>query len=217
MCFSAPASFTAGAALTAAGIVTQPRAKTLGERLYAAVPLFFGIQQLLEGFQWLADKPGPASQALGYAYLFFAYLFWPTFVPIVVYLIEKDPKRKQVLAAFIALGVAVSLASLYKLGSYPLVVTEVCHSLAYRVGTPTDMLGLLLYVIATCGSMACARRPGLRLMAIVALIAFIVSDLAFTYAFASVWCFFAAILSVVIFVDLYAPKQLAKFMRMKAV
>ncbi|RRJ46375.1 hypothetical protein EIM03_29860 [Pseudomonas aeruginosa] len=53
MCFSAPASFTAAAVLLGLGTVTMRRARSRRELPYAAIPLLFGVQQLLEGMLWL--------------------------------------------------------------------------------------------------------------------------------------------------------------------
>jgi hypothetical protein len=52
MCFSALASFTAAAGLLGIGTVTVRRAGA-ARAAYAAIPLLFGIQQLLEGMLWL--------------------------------------------------------------------------------------------------------------------------------------------------------------------
>ncbi len=52
MCFSATASFTAGAALTAVGGFTVHKSQGKIELPLALVPLLFGIQQLTEGVLW---------------------------------------------------------------------------------------------------------------------------------------------------------------------
>ena len=54
MCFSATASFTAGAALTAVGGLTVHKSHGQIELPLALVPLLFGIQQLTEGVLWLS-------------------------------------------------------------------------------------------------------------------------------------------------------------------
>jgi hypothetical protein len=53
MCFSASASFIAGGALTAVGVVTLKKTENKKEIPFAAIPLLFGIQQLIEGVIWL--------------------------------------------------------------------------------------------------------------------------------------------------------------------
>jgi hypothetical protein len=54
MCFSASVSFTAGTALIALGAVTLKKAGHGAELAYAAIPLLFGVQQLIEGLLWLS-------------------------------------------------------------------------------------------------------------------------------------------------------------------
>ena len=49
MCFSAPASFIAGAVLATVGVVTLRMATRPAQIAFAAIPLLFGIQQLFEG------------------------------------------------------------------------------------------------------------------------------------------------------------------------
>ena len=54
MCFSATASLTAGTFLLGVGVMTTRMARTGGDRVYAAIPLLFAIQQLTEGVVWLS-------------------------------------------------------------------------------------------------------------------------------------------------------------------
>ena len=53
MCFSAPASFIAGTALTSIGVAALRQTKTGSEIPFAMIPLLFGVQQLIEGVIWL--------------------------------------------------------------------------------------------------------------------------------------------------------------------
>ena len=52
MCFSASVSFVAGTSLLAAGAVTVRKARHKDELPFAAIPLLFGVQQLVEGVIW---------------------------------------------------------------------------------------------------------------------------------------------------------------------
>jgi hypothetical protein len=59
MCFSATASFTAGAVLLGVGALTLRSALTSRQRHvlpFAAIPLLFAIQQLIEGVIWLTFR-----------------------------------------------------------------------------------------------------------------------------------------------------------------
>ena len=52
MCFSANASFAAGALLLGISAFTIRAARTPAEQPLAAIPLLFGLQQLCEGAIW---------------------------------------------------------------------------------------------------------------------------------------------------------------------
>ena len=53
MCFSATASFSAGALLLGIGVLTLRLASRPREWPIAAIPLLFAVQQLSEGVIWL--------------------------------------------------------------------------------------------------------------------------------------------------------------------
>ncbi|WP_293678639.1 DUF6629 family protein [uncultured Phenylobacterium sp.] len=54
MCFSATASFSAGAALLVIGTVTARRAQRPRKLPFALIPVLFGVPQLIEGALWLS-------------------------------------------------------------------------------------------------------------------------------------------------------------------
>ena len=54
MCFSATASFMVGGSLTLLGAVMLKRVTHKAELPFAAIPLLFGIQQVIEGMLWLS-------------------------------------------------------------------------------------------------------------------------------------------------------------------
>ncbi|KTD57119.1 hypothetical protein Lsai_1723 [Legionella sainthelensi] len=53
MCFSASASFTAAGVIAAVGICSLLKARTYPLFLFALTPLFFAVQQALEGIVWI--------------------------------------------------------------------------------------------------------------------------------------------------------------------
>jgi hypothetical protein len=107
MCFSAPASFIAGSVLSAAGVVTVKKAKKRGELPFAFIPLIFGIQQLTEGIVWISFSIPLVNLVATYIFLFIANVFWPMYVPISIFLLEKNKRRKRTLAIFFLIGSAV--------------------------------------------------------------------------------------------------------------
>ena len=56
MCFSATASFIAGVSLSVFGVATVKKAKRKAEIPFAMIPLFFGVQQIIEGMLWLSFR-----------------------------------------------------------------------------------------------------------------------------------------------------------------
>src|SRR5687768_16565317 len=99
MCFSAEASFAAGAILLGIGVVSLNKAVSGPQRVLAGIPLLFSIQQFDEGILWLTFS-NPAYmhwwQPAILTFLFYAQVVWPVFVPLSMTLIEKDPFRKRI-------------------------------------------------------------------------------------------------------------------------
>jgi len=89
ICFSATSSFIASVALLGIGAVTIRQTTASAERPYAAIPLIFGVQQLVEGILWLElPAQSQATQMLAIAYMLFSHILWPIYVPLAVLAIE---------------------------------------------------------------------------------------------------------------------------------
>src|SRR5581483_3715135 len=107
MRFSAEASFTAGAILLPAGAIAVQRAYRT-DRWYlpfAALPLFFGFQQIFEGLVWTGNAVSNDTmvQRFSLAYMFFSWLAWPVWVPFSTYFLEPC-RRRYVYLIFAILG-----------------------------------------------------------------------------------------------------------------
>lgn len=200
MCFSANASFAASGVLALVGAASLRETKTARGRMYAAIPFIFAIQQLIEGFQWLADKPGQWSLGLAYVFLLIAVVLWPIYIPVSVYLVEPKPDRKQRLGLFIMLGAVISTYSLINLFINPIAVTGLaCCHIEYALNMPFQTAIGASYAVATCGSMLFSSQTWIKAMGAAALVALIVTYLIAFAATVSVWCFFAALLSMLVF------------------
>ena len=99
MCYSATASFIAGGLLTVAGAVTLKRAANSAELPFAAVPLLFGIQQIVEGAIWLSFRYDASEirNIASYIYTLFAYVLWPIYIPIAIGLTEQFAWRRKLI------------------------------------------------------------------------------------------------------------------------
>ncbi|MBI5457015.1 hypothetical protein HY969_04740 [Candidatus Kaiserbacteria bacterium] len=198
MCFSATASFVAAGALSATGALTLAHAKKK-ELPLASIPLLFGIQQAIEGVIWVTFGFPTLNAVMTYLYLMFAYVLWPIFVPIAVLLIETNSVRKNILRVFSLGGFVPGTYLLYFIFADPGKAHIVNQSIAYDYRHLYELLPLTLYVVVTCGSGLVSSHRILQLFGVAALATFFVANWFYNITFISVWCFFAAILSVLIY------------------
>lgn len=199
MCFSATASFIAGGALTATGVLTMTKAKTKAELPFAGIPLLFGIQQIIEGVVWLSFGSPLLNTAMTYAYSMFSHVLWPIFIPLSILLLEKDHARKKILYLFFAVGLAVGSYLFYSIFADPVTSQIVNNSIAYISPHLYPLWIVAFYVVVTCGSAIISSYKIINLFGIALFISFFVAGYFFNETFFSVWCFFAAISSAIIY------------------
>ena len=197
MCFSASASFVASGGLVALGGASLAVAKKK-EKIIAAIPLMFGVQQAFEGVQWLHLDTGNTSLIAGYSFLVFALIVWPVYVPCTVYML--DTRRRKILKWFIVAGSIVALYYVYILLTQSLVINEFRACINYQYNAPFGNIFGTLYVLTIFGPLFVSCRPIFKWFGLVVAILAIIAWLFFTLAFTSVWCFFAAIISSMFFV-----------------
>jgi hypothetical protein len=205
MCFSAVASFAGGAALTLIGAATIRRNKEPARMLFAAIPLVFGVQQLAEGVVWLAlQSPMPDSvlQAGVYVFLIAAVVIWPTMVPLAILLAERSPSsvRRWIQRALLAVGLVVSASYGIGLLTWPVkAVIQQAHVLYTIDSMPYYAeVAALAYLVATIPPLFAAGDKRIWCFGGVILLAYLVTYIAFSAYLVSVWCFFAAVASAII-------------------
>lgn len=197
MCFSATASFAAAGGLALIGAATLFGRPPPRMALLAATPLIFGAHQAIEGFIW--RSVGDPPQALVRTWVFIAEVLWPTYVPLAVIVLTRGRRRRQGLAALLATGVVVSGYFLTILFRSDFSVSVVNHSLRYQAAEPAanDLPGL--YLLATVAPLLIARERFVLAFGLAVLAGAIVTEIFYSYAGPSVWCFFAAIASAFAF------------------
>lgn len=209
MCFSATASFTAGTALTVTGGLTLRKSQGKLELPLALVPLLFGIQQLTEGALWLSlrhDLPLLQTWTTN-IYSMFSHVLWPIFVPFAILLVETKRRRRAALSVFQALGLAVGLYLFYFLIRSPTVAHIHERSIVYD--SPHFYLGLVLvlYLLATCVSGLFSSHRCINIFGVLAFVLAIAAYQVSVRTFVSVWCFFAAVLSLLVYLHFSGPMQ----------
>jgi hypothetical protein len=202
MCFSATADFTARAVLGVVGVATLREVKNRRELLLAAMPCLFAAHEFIEGFVWLGIDGKVSSRVMhnaGSAYMLFAQGLLPFLLPLSIVLIEPTKRQRRRMLSFVILGGLLALYLTWGLIAYPLSISMQSHSILYVNVITNTTLVAILYVIATCGSMFFSGFRQLVELAWANLAGLLVVMLVKRYAFTSVWCAYAAVVSVIIY------------------
>ncbi|MEP7374971.1 MAG: DUF6629 family protein [Chitinophagaceae bacterium] len=206
MCFSAGASFGASAVLSLIGSAAIVKARTIPQGLFAGIPLIFSVQQLAEGILWLSFKNTGLEAAqpfFTYTFLVFAMMLWPVWIPFTLRLLEKDSRRKKIMSVLLGIGVLVSMGVGCVLMLYDVHVISTHHHIHYRVDFPTGRRVLilpfsLLYFIATIITPFISGIKRMKWIGVGFLASYLFAIIFYSGFVVSVWCYFAAILSVVV-------------------
>ncbi len=215
MCFSATASFTAAAVVGGIGALTLWQAASHGDRALlpiASFPALFAMQQAIEGLLWL-DLARPAAGAcrpfLVHGFLVYAEIFWPLFAPFAAWLIERERWRRQAMLFCLVIGAALSAYFLFKMIGNPYSASAAAGQIVYRNGAVYPRGIEFAYVFATTISLFMSSHNMIRLLAVVILGGFAGAYLSFHQSYISVWCFFAAIASVLVYLFVRQAKRKA--------
>ena len=206
MCFSASASFVSGGVLSALGVLAIKKTKFPHEKMIASVPFIFGIQQIIEGFIWINSNEiqtpsgififGP--KGLTYAYSFFALILWPVILPLSVGLIELK-RRKRILTLIIPAAIT-SLYFIWVLFKYPLYSQILESHIQYHFTIHPSPFIVITYCLATVLPCFLSCHRWIVGVGGVLAVALLFSHIYFDDAFASIWCFFSALLSAFIYI-----------------
>lgn len=202
MCFSANASFASGAIVAAVGVVTVARSNHPNEWLFAALPLFFAWHQFNEGMVWLGLHGNLGVGTLdgwGFAYMLYAQALLPLLMPLSVWLIEPDKHRGRRILPFLVVGVLLAFYVLWALLHFDTEILVRDHSVVYRNAGTHGSLVAVLYVVVTCGALFFSGYRYIVMLGVLNLVGLCVVLLIKQYAFTSVWCAYAAVISVLIY------------------
>lgn len=208
MCFSAEASFASGTALAIVGVASFRQCKTPNQYLFASIPLMLAVQQFSEGYLWLIfSGRGNSSwqQISSYFFLLFAQVVWPFWIPLSILVLESNGKRKRIIISILVMGIMVSLFFGYRLITEPVKTEAVGHHVSYIIGTSNSLAKIsgILYFLCTVFPALVSSINKMYLFGISIAISYFFSSLFFEHYIISVWCFFAAITSVIVFFILF--------------
>ncbi len=203
MCFSAGADLVAGAMIAPLGVVALAQVRSLREIPLASLPLLFAAHQLVEVLVWAGfegDVSASLARTAALIYAIFALPVLPLLLPLAVLLIVARERRRLV-APFVVLGAGVSFVMARALIDPGLTVSQHPYAIGYYVGFgEKDWLWTGLYIVACIGPCLLSGERLLHIFGIVNLVGLSLVGLAYVDAFASLWCVYAAVSSVLIVV-----------------
>ena len=202
MCFSAEVNFVAAAGIGAVGIATLRHVEHPREVLLASMPLLFALHQFTEGFVWLGltDRISAiARDNTTFLFILYAQAILPFLMPLSVFLLEREKWRRWVLGI-----ITVIAFGLFAYMAYSVVGFETCayvkqNSIVYRNPHSENLWTAGFYIFVTCGSLILSGNRVVRWFGVLNLIGLTAVAIVKNYAFSSIWCFYAAVVSVMLY------------------
>ncbi|MGZ6521977.1 MAG: DUF6629 family protein, partial [Bacteroidia bacterium] len=181
---------------------------------FAIIPLIFSAQQFTEGVLWLALR-NPEHEAwknsATYLFLFFAQVVWPSWVPLSILLLEKEAARIKQLKIFLTTGVLLSTYLAYRLLNFPVNAKIISHHIQYDIDFPYNWVAYsgIFYLLATVVPPFFSSIRKMSALGTIILMSFVLTKVFYYQYVISVWCFFAAVISVLILSIIKDLKQAA--------
>lgn len=166
----------------------------------AATPLLLAVHQVDKSLVWLGLR-GQVSFSIEHAaiYVFLAVAFvLPFWVPFAMLGVETKVHRRELMKAFLAIGLVTSAALLIAIVAGPVGASIDGSHIAYDADINYAGILVALYIVATCGSCLVASNRWLVLLDFANLLAVIALGWITFTGFASLWCAWAALTSVAI-------------------
>lgn len=212
MCFSAGASFASGVVISTIGILAVKQVNKPSQRAFAIIPLLFGFQQFAEGCLWLT-LPGTdfiiVKKISTYVFLLTAQVIWSWVIPLSVLLMEEEPRRRKILRVMVAIGAALSMYYAFYLFFHK-VTSQImnCHIL-YTTESPESLAlpTFILYLAVTIAPFFVSSIRRMYLLGIIMAMSCLAAAVFYKLYLTSVWCFFAAIISIFIYLILRESKK----------
>lgn len=204
MCFSAQASFGAAGILSVIGLMSLRKVKKVNLYPFAAIPILFATQQVFEGIVWVTYAQ-PAQELLNsvaiYGFLFFAFFFWPVWIPFSFIMIETQKIRRNILYGLLGAGLVVSSGLVWSVIMYNVSAEISCSHIKYDIEMPDvfHIWGAFIYCLATIAPFFTSSKRVAWLFGCALATSVIVTAIFYQAYFTSVWCFFSALLSLGIY------------------
>jgi hypothetical protein len=202
MCFSTTASFASFSILTVVGVAGLKHVKTPKQKFFAAIPFLFATQQLIEGFVWIGILHNTVWKSIPiHLFIFFAQVVWAFWVPYSILKMEVNKQRIRIIKACLWIGIFLAVYISYCLIFYETTAFITSFHVNYKLYFPHQyypILGLL-YLLPIIVPPLTSSIAEIRLIGFLLLVSFIITKLVFEDEVISVWCFFAALISSIVY------------------
>ena len=129
----------------------------------------------------------------------FSNVFWPIYVPLAVLMIEPSMAHRRRLLFPIVAGVGTGAFFLFALSMNPVSAEITGSHIHYDLPHSHDKIAFAFYAVATCLAPLLSSHPMVKLFGVALILSMAAAYASYAVWFASVWCFFAALLSVVVY------------------
>lgn len=199
MCFSESASVVSGLVIGGVGVATVRIVPDRRQLPFAALPVMFGVHQVLEGIVWDQLEHSGQSAIRTPAvemWLLIAWLVLPIWVPLAVRLFEPDERRRRLMLGLAAIGVVI--AGYLAVHSFVAMTTVRVdgHHLDYATPAQPGWMLAIPYIAAACLPMVLSSYRFVVNFGVALLGSLAITLMVNARALSSVWCFFAAALSL---------------------
>jgi hypothetical protein len=220
MCFSAEASFAGGIIISAIGVFTIKKVHNPSQIIFACIPLFFGVQQITEGVLWLTiplTEYAALQKAGMYIFQIMALVIWPLMIPLSVLYMEESKKKKKTLVMLLILGAILSMYYSYCLRFFNVNPQINGFHIQYNNDFPESLalISFIVYLIVTITPLFVSSIRRTHMMAFLMTLSCLVTAIFFTQYLTSVWCFFAALISAVIYWILNDSRKIFNLEKLK--
>ena len=137
-------------------------------------------------------------------------------IPLSVLLMEENNKRKRILHILLGLGLFLSLYYVFCLLSFKVTPQIMSFHIQYNTTFPDSlaMLAFIVYLVVTITPFFVSGIKRTHLLGILMFLSCLITAIFFTQYLLSVWCFFAALISGVIFWILRDSKKEFNFKKL---
>ncbi len=201
-----------------AGVIGLRRAYQSERRYlaFAALPVYFGLQQLFEGLVWIGGRIANEAwiENFSLAYMFFSWLAWPVWVPFATYFLEPC-RRRHLYLAFSITGAMIGALQYVPYFAHEgwLLTRFLDHAISYEGTVLFDFImrreiTYALYLFVVIVPLVSSSNPAARTFGLLIVAVLIVVFLFFRFAYISAFCFGGALMSTYILYTVYRPPAL---------